>query len=372
MRVAILGSGQLARMLALAGMPLGMNFCFMASPDEDRSAVAGLGEVITLSGQETAEQLYAALGDPDVVTVEREQCDVAVLQQLATLCPVRPNATAFYQCQHRWREKQALVAAEVPHTPFLPVRNAAELTLAVDQFGLPLVIKHTEQGYDGKAQWRLSDSTQVEAFLQQAVFVEGAEDVVSYVAEPLMNFEREVSLLAVRSLQGEMRFYPLTENLHINGVLMRSVAPAPQVPQSVIESTQNCLARLMAQMDYVGVMAMECFLRGDQWWVNELAPRVHNSGHWTMQSAVTSQFENHMRAVAGWPLGNTELEGAAGMLNLLGIPVDQNKVLAEDVSLHWYNKGVRPGRKVGHLVLRDDSASSVLDRLVKLQQWIYG
>ena len=372
MQVAILGCGQLARMLALAGMPLGMRFSFLAENNEDTSAVAGLGLVVPMSDSDRAEDLYEALGRPQVITVEREQCDVTRLQQFIQFCPVHPATDAFYRCQNRWREKQLLVDTAVSHTPCLPVRSRAELDAAVSQFGYPLVIKHTEQGYDGKAQWRLHNAGGVDGFAGQAQWESEPTDRVMYLAEPRMAFQREVSFLAVRSIQGEVRFYPPTENVHENGVLLHSVAPATALPDNVLEEARQGLARLMEHLNYVGVMAMECFVAGDQWWVNELAPRVHNSGHWTLQAGLVSQFENHLRAIAGWPLGSTQLNGAAGMLNLLGLELDQNVQMEDGASLNWYNKSVRPGRKVGHIVIQDADTDNVRERLLRLKQRIYG
>ncbi|RLU02051.1 5-(carboxyamino)imidazole ribonucleotide synthase [Ketobacter sp.] len=367
MQVAILGCGQLARMMALAGIPMGMRFSFLAEPDEDASPVNGLGPIVTLREGVAVEQLYRELGQPEVMTVEREQIEVARLQPFSELCPVYPPVNALYQCQNRWRQKQMLMSLEVSHTPCVPLREAVDLNTATDRFGFPLVIKHTEEGYDGKAQWRLHNDQDVAAFAQQAQWRE-----VSYLAEPTMNFEREVSFLAARSPQGDIRFYPPTENVHRSGVLLHSVAPAQALPASIAEQAQAGLARIQEHLEYVGMMAMECFVAGDQWWVNELAPRVHNSGHWTMQAGLASQFENHMRAVAGWPLGSTRLQGAAGMLNLLGIPLDQKALLTDDVSLHWYNKSVRPGRKLGHLILQDADVQAVRQRLLALNEKIYG
>lgn len=372
MQVAILGCGQLARMMALAGMPMGMHFSFLAESNEDIAAVAGLGKIVTMQDGDRAEDLYEALGRPQVITVEREQFDVNKVRQFVGYCAVHPVPEAIYQCQNRWRQKQLLVATGVSHTPCQPLRGGSDLEDALARFGDPLVIKHTEQGYDGKAQWRLKTDDDKAAFLGQAHWGDGADDTVFYLAEPTMAFEREVSFIAVRSLDGEIRFYPATENVHEHGVLLRSVAPAMELPEHIVEEAQAGLARVLAHLGYVGVMAMECFIAGDQWWVNELAPRVHNSGHWTQLAGVASQFENHLRAVAGWPLGSTQLHGAAGMLNLLGVPLDQKEMLAQGVGLHWYNKSVRPGRKVGHLVLQEADAASARDRLLVLQQRIYG
>ncbi|WP_041523218.1 5-(carboxyamino)imidazole ribonucleotide synthase [Gilvimarinus agarilyticus] len=372
MHVAVLGCGQLARMMALAGLPMGMTFSFLSENNEDTAPVTGLGPITAMDDSLSSRELYDTLGKPDVVTVEREQCSLVPLTRLAEHCAVHPNPHAIYRCQNREREKQLLIACEVPHTPFVRVASAADLHKAVVELGFPLVVKHTEQGYDGKAQWRLYNDEDVESFVAKANFELQSDQAAPYVAEPFMDFEREVSFIGVRSASGEVRFYPATENVHKSGVLLHSVAPAPQLSSELIAAGQAGLKAILEHLDYVGVMAMECFVTPDQLWVNELAPRVHNSGHWTMHCGVASQFENHMRAIAGWPLGSTHLQGAAAMLNLLGVELDQTRQLEDNVALDWYNKSVRPGRKLGHLVLTDDSAASALARLQPLKQKVYG
>lgn len=370
MQVAILGCGQLARMLALAGMPLGIGFSFLAQPDEDTAAVAGLGTVFRMAGDETTEQLYIGLRKPDVVTVEREQFPIGILYQLAEYCPVHPNPEAIYRCQHRLRQKRLLQELDIPHTPYKVVASRRQLAQAQSEFGWPLVIKNTEDGYDGKAQWRLKNQTDAEDWARDINPFSGSEE--RWIAEPMMAFDAEVSFIAVRNTSGNLYVYPATENQHINGVLVRSLAPAPQVAQSMQDEAVAAMTRLLEHLNYVGVMAMECFVAGSQWWVNELAPRVHNSGHWTEGGAATSQFENHLRAIAGWSLGNPGVTGAVGMLNLLGVALDQQALLNEEVSLSWYNKSVRPGRKVGHMVLRDHTAQAAKDRLAALYDKVYG
>jgi len=374
-RVAIVGCGQLARMMALAGLPLGISFSFVAQAEESTSAVAGLGAVCEwVPGMESAA-LYAALGRPDVVTVEKEQVDTGMLRGLESFCQVLPNGEALYQCQNRLRQKALLEAVELPCTPYVPLTVEQDLRLAVARFGLPLVIKHTEHGYDGKSQWMLHSDEDCDRWVAQFMTAgdQPAEDVSGgWLVEPCMHFQRELSFLAVRGLDGEVRFYPPTWNLHRRSVLISSLAPAPDISEALQAQGQDGLGRLLAAINYVGVMAMECFDVGGQLWVNELAPRVHNSGHWTQQASVTSQFENHLRAIAGWPLGRTELEGAAAMLNLLGVSLDQAAMLRDGGCLNWYNKEVRPGRKVGHINIHEVNPHAANQRLSQLQEAIYG
>ncbi|WP_020209558.1 5-(carboxyamino)imidazole ribonucleotide synthase [Gilvimarinus chinensis] len=371
MHVAILGCGQLARMMALAGIPMGMSFSFLSENNEDTAPVTGLGNIIAVEDYSTADALFKAAGEPDVVTVEREQCSLEPLTKLAEHCSVHPNPTAIYHCQNRRREKQLLIDCEVSHTPFVSVGAAEDLQTAVTELGFPMVLKHTEQGYDGKAQWRLYNDEDVKKFIKNAHFEPQSDGAVPYVAEPFMKFDREVSFIAARARNGEVRFYPATENVHDNGILLHSVSPAPNLSQALTELGQSSIQRILEKLDYVGVLAMECFVTKDELWVNELAPRVHNSGHWTMHCGVASQFQNHMRAIAGWPLGATQLKGAAGMLNLLGVELNQMSQLKDNAALDWYNKSVRPGRKLGHLVITDDTSEAVQARVLSLKDQVY-
>ena len=370
MQVAILGCGQLARMMALAGIPLGLRFSFLAQAEEDTAPVEGLGTVYRLTGNESFEQIHEGLNRPQVVTVEREQFPIAVLRGLAEYCAVHPNPDAIYRCQHRLRQKRLLQEVKVPHTPYRVIASPAALTQAAEDFGWPLVIKNTEDGYDGKAQWRLHNETDGERWQQDVNPFAGADD--RWIAEPMMAFDAEISFIAARNQQGDLLVYPATENEHTNGVLVQSLAPALAVQPVVVDEAAAAIERLLGHLNYVGVMAMECFVAGNQWWGNELAPRVHNSGHWTTEGVTTSQFENHMRAVVGWPLGKPDMMGAVGMLNLLGVPLNHDVLLTEAASLSWYNKAVRPGRKVGHMVLRDATAQGAREKLTQLHARIYG
>ncbi|MDY6921324.1 MAG: ATP-grasp domain-containing protein [Pseudomonadota bacterium] len=372
MQVAIVGCGQLARMLALAGLPMGMRFSFLALPGESTAPVDGLGRVVVATPDLEPTALYEQLGQPQRVTAEKEQLPIELLRGLAPYTEVHPNPEAIYQCQHRLREKATLEACQVPFTPYRAIHEERDLWAAGEALGWPLLLKHTQEGYDGKAQWRLTDEAAARQWLQGPAAGTLGPASGQWLAEPIMPFEREVSLLAVRGREGHITFYDPAQNRHRQGILVSSLAPAPDLPAGLLPQMQAALQRLQTHLDYVGVLAMECFIKGDQWWVNELAPRVHNSGHWSQQTTAASQFENHLRAVAGWPLGDTELQGAAAMLNLLGVPVDQHTMLADGASLNWYNKTVRPDRKVGHIVLRGPALDEVRGKLNKLQSKIYG
>lgn len=362
MRVAIIGGGQLARMLALAGWPLGIRFAFLVQPDEATDCIDGLGEVVVQTPDASPHQLFLALGSPAVITIEREAVDAALLHALAQHCPVYPDPAAVYECQNRRRQKSRLQQLDIPNTPHRFAHDGPSLRDAVDALGWPVVVKAAEHGYDGKNQWRLHSAAMLEDFLS-------SQPQGDWVVESLVRFEREISLLAVRDRNGGIALYPATENHHIHGVLRSSVAPAT-IPQDAVADMQHALARLLQHWHYVGVLAMECFVTEAGLLVNELAPRVHNSGHWTQQAPVASQFENHLRAICGWPLGNTRTPLHSAMLNLVGIQAN-HAALAPHATLHWYNKAVRPGRKLGHINLQHPDRTQLVESLRQLEQQLY-
>lgn len=338
--VAIIGCGQLSRMLALEGMRLGLRFSFVADAQEDTRCIDGFGTVVRWSRGDSIADLYQALAEPACITVEKEQVDLELVEALQAHCPVDPNPAAFAACQHRHREKQLLDRLSIPSASYVYNQPAAA---SVEELSLPVVVKSCRHGYDGKNQWVLKTAADVTAFDEQN------ED--DYIVEKWIPFDKEISQVSVRSQNGDILHYPLAENRHESGILKASIVPAPAISGDMAKLAQESLSRIMQDLDYVGVMAMECFVVGDCLLVNELAPRVHNSGHWTQQGSYTCQFENHMRAVCGLTLGDTRNHSVTGMLNLLGTkapPLDQ---LAPTSTVHWYNKSVRPGRKLGHVNL---------------------
>jgi len=339
MHIAIVGCGQLSRMMALAGVRMGINFSFVAESNEDTRCVDGLGTVVRWQSGDSPEKLFRDLGKPDRITVEREQLSVELLEELEQFCAVFPSPQAVRICQHRYREKQLLEKLDIACTPYT-YSGTAEFNLT----GLPLpaVIKTCSGGYDGKNQWILKDQDDVAASIAQGI---GQE----FIAEQWIPFEREVSQVSVRSECGDIVHYPLTENRHEQGILRQSIAPAEGISESTIKAAQAMISRIMNDLDYVGVLAVECFMMSGELIVNELAPRVHNSGHWTQSGAATCQFENHLRAVAGFTLGSTDTHGATGMLNLIGLGEPPLDKLQSHCSLHWYGKTQRAGRKAGHI-----------------------
>ena len=367
MRLAILGCGQLARMLAQAAAHLDVDCVFVAIEDETTDCVRALGPVVRWAPGDDVGGLYLALGKPDVVTVERESVDTGLLRELQALCTVLPDADSVRVGQNRGLERSLLDSLAIPCAPHRVAHTVDGVRAAVAALGLPLVVKATEAGYDGKLQWRLRNEDDVEAFCLQ-------QRAGEYLLEQWVDFEREVSVVAVRGRNGEFRAYPLTENLHRDGILLASIAPARTASATSQARAESRARAIMEELNYTGVMAVEFFVVAGDLWVNELAPRVHNSGHWTMDATTVGQFENHVRAVTGLPLGDTGQARPAGMVNLLGSSAAGETVLIPAVDLHWhdYNKVPAAGRKMGHVNVLADRHAELLLALDRLHQAIYG
>jgi 5-(carboxyamino)imidazole ribonucleotide synthase len=381
MRLAIIGGGQLARMMALDGLRLGIQFSFLVEPDESTQCIDGLGDkvvwdlgdLLNSDDESSYRELFEALGRPQVVTVEKEAVPIEVLRGLTAFAHVHPNPDAVYLTQHRAREKNLLSRLMIPTANFQVAISCAEVRTAYEVFGLPLFIKAVESGYDGKNQWQLHSVADLESF-------ERENPTGPWVVEQAVRFDREASLIGVRSASGEIAFYPLTENLHRRGILIRSIAPAPGISAETENDARDYMERLFNELNYVGVLAMECFVCGDDLLVNELAPRVHNSGHWTMDAGICSQFENHLRAIVDWPLGNTQPRGPKGMVNILGsrdLTKHQPRHpgpswLNDSSTFHWYNKTDRPGRKLGHINFAHDDLQILQKQLAVQDEQLYG
>jgi 5-(carboxyamino)imidazole ribonucleotide synthase len=346
MNIGILGGGQLGRMLALAGYPLGLQFRFL-DPNPD-APMRRLAEQVT--GDYSDVQLLRKFADGlDLVTWEFENVPVETAHFLEQRVPIYPPPAALEAGQDRLVEKTFFKTNGVPTTAFLPVESLFDLEDALVRIGLPAVLKTRRMGYDGKGQ----------AVLRQKSDIKAAWDALggmSLLLEAFVPFQRELSLIGVRGRDGELAFYPLVENHHQDGILHLTLAPAPRLTEDLQDEAEAHVARVMEALDYVGVMTMEFFEVNGALLANEIAPRVHNSGHWTIECAETSQFENHLRAILGLPLGDTEAVGCAAMVNLLGEVPDLADVLGmPDTHLHLYGKALRPGRKVGHITLRAES-----------------
>ena len=358
--VGILGGGQLARMLALSGAPLGLRFLVM---DTEADACAGQFAPLLVGDYRDQQALAEFASKVDVATFDFENVPAESAEWLAARVPVFPSPRALAVAQDRLVEKTLFRNLGIPVGDFAAVATQAELEAAVARIGSACVVKTRRLGYDGKGQFRIKSPADIEAAWQAL----GAQaQTVGLIVEAFIPFQRELSVVAVRGRAGEFRSWPLTENWHVDGVLSASLAPA-QVEESL--ATQAiAYAKILAEaLDYVGVFALELFCKDGEWLANEMAPRVHNSGHWTIEGAETSQFENHLRAVLGLPLGDTRMLGHACMLNWIGEMPDRHAVLAEP-SGHWHDYGKLPrsGRKVGHATLRADTASELSSGLQRV------
>lgn len=339
MVVGILGGGQLARMLALAGHPLGLKFLVL-DPAADVCA-APVAE--QLQGAYDDEAMLARLAEKaDIVSYEFENVPAAAVEFLADKVPVYPPQQALATAQDRLFEKNLFRELGIDTPEFVAVNSLTELEQAMELVGWPAVVKTRTQGYDGKGQAVLSEPKDLASAWQSL-------GGVPAIVEAFVPFQREVSIIAVRSTTGEKVCYPLTENTHREGILRLSIARPDDAMQA---KAVDYAERLLDKLDYVGVLALELFQSGEQLLANEFAPRVHNSGHWTQDGAETSQFENHLRAVLGLPLGATDTVGYTAMVNLIGvIPPTEDVLVNTHSHLHLYGKEPRPGRKVGHINL---------------------
>jgi 5-(carboxyamino)imidazole ribonucleotide synthase len=352
--IGILGGGQLGYMLALAGYPLGMRFRFL-----DPSPEAPVGRIAPRVTGDYSDRgaLEKFANGLEVVTYEFENVPVDAARFLAKKVSVFPPPVALETAQDRLREKQLFDKLGIATTQYASLDSAYDLDGAVKKIGLPVVVKTRRMGYDGKGQWVLRTAEEVKDAK------EGSLPKEPCIVEKFVSFTRELSVLAVRGRGGETALYPLVENHHRSGILRLSLAPAPKVAAEIQKAAEEAARKVLEALDYVGVLAIEFFECDGELLANEMAPRVHNSGHWTIEGAVTSQFENHLRAINGLPLGSTVPIGASAMINLVGEVPEAKQVLAvPSAHLHLYGKEPRPGRKLGHVTLRAPSYDSLIGR----------
>jgi 5-(carboxyamino)imidazole ribonucleotide synthase len=374
--IAILGAGQLGRMLVLAGYTMGLRFRLL---DPATNTPTGL----------MADHIAAPYNDPDAlarlahdvraITYEFENVPVETASTLEQFAPVYPPPAALAAAQDRLAEKQFFQQLGAATPRFASVNSRAELAAALDICGVPAVLKTRRMGYDGKGQFVIRHPNDVDAAWQ-------ALGEQALILESFVNFKRELSIIAVRAPTGQIAFYPLVENHHREGILRTSIAPAPDITQELQTQAEQIARQALDALEYVGVLAIELFevekpttaneqqfnlLGGSLLVVNEMAPRVHNSGHWTIEGAETSQFENHLRAIIGMPLGSTAPRGHSVMLNIIGVLPDTEAVLRiPGAHLHLYDKEPRAGRKLGHITLRDDNHDLLMERVALVQQLI--
>jgi 5-(carboxyamino)imidazole ribonucleotide synthase len=357
MRVGILGAGQLGRMIALAGYPLGVR-CTVFDPAKESCAAQVCAHIV---GEfDDLQSLYQLVQASDIVTYEFENVPVESARWLAERVPVFPPPRALEVSQERLAEKEFFQSLGIPVPPFAAVDSRQDFDSALRNIGLPAVLKTRRFGYDGKGQAVIQTPAQAEAAWQRL----GGRPLI---LESHIPFDRELSLIAIRGRDGSVVTYPLIENTHRDGILHRSIAPAESTGEELTERATEYATRVLSELNYVGVLTIEWFQDGARLLANEMAPRVHNSGHWTIEGAFTSQFENHLRAVCGLPLGRTDAIGFSAMYNFIGEVPLASKVLANpNAHLHVYGKNNRPGRKVGHVTLR---AGSVDELAEKLPEW---
>jgi 5-(carboxyamino)imidazole ribonucleotide synthase len=354
----VLGAGQLGRMLALAGYPLGLRFRFL---DPAPGAPAGQLAEQCLAPYDDHARVGVFLQGLDVLTYEFENVPVDLPRSVGGTVPVYPPPKALEASQDRMAEKMLFGRLGLPTAPFVAIDSHDDLDRGLAAVGCPALLKTRRFGYDGKGQALIRTPTDAKGAWERL-------GGVPLLLEGLVSFQRELSILAVRGRNGATVFYPLVENHHAGGMLRLSRAPAPDLTDDLQSLAEAYAGRVLRELGYVGVLAIEFFQQAGRLVANEMAPRVHNSGHWTIEGAQTSQFENHLRAILGWPLGSTEGPGPCAMVNLIGTLPDPAGVLAiPGAHLHLYGKAPRPGRKLGHVTVGAATMAGVEDLLAAVR-----
>lgn len=352
MRIGILGAGQLGRMLALAGYPWGHSFVFFDQSPGESTKGLGSTHVAPFSDEEALARFAA---ECDVITYEFENVPCEAARFLASRAPVYPPPQALEVSQDRVIEKSFLQNLGIATPRFEPASSETELREACSKVGLPCVAKTRRFGYDGKGQARITELSAVPEVWRAL----GGSPLI---VEGFVQFSRELSVIAARDTHGSVAIYPLAHNDHRDGILHRTELPAPELTPSLRQEAHSIVTTVLEKLNYVGVLTIELFQAGEHLLVNEMAPRVHNSGHATIDSCMTSQFENHIRAISGMHVGSTEPRARAVMFNCVGsIPSSQDLSAIPDAKIHLYGKSERQGRKVGHVtVLNPTTATEAL------------
>lgn len=356
MVIGILGAGQLARMLALAGKPLGLKFIFL-----DPTPIACASDIGKhLVGDYTDKALLIQLAEEsDIITYEFENVPVEIVDFLNRLTPVYPPAKALLIGQDRITEKTFLQDLGIATAPFSAISSLDELQQAIPEIGYPAILKTRRFGYDGKGQVMLKSEQDLTKAWQT---INNAPCII----EGFVPFDREISIIASRNIAGETAYYPLSENEHHQGILRlaKNTRNDPLQAQS-----EKYITTILSALDYVGTIALELFTVGNKLIANEFAPRVHNSGHWTIEGSETCQFENHLRAIMNMPLGSTNSLGYAAMQNFIGNVPESKKLLSlQQVHLHLYGKAAHKGRKLAHATVRTDNLETFTDLIDSLTE----
>ncbi|MGZ9163977.1 MAG: 5-(carboxyamino)imidazole ribonucleotide synthase [Anaerolineales bacterium] len=355
--IGILGAGQLGRMLALAGYPLGMRFRFI-DPASD-SPAGRLAEHLAFdySDRSALEQFASGL---DVITYEFENVPVESAGYLQQFVSVYPTPIALETARDRFVEKTFFCKLGIPTPKFTPdLKNER-----INEIGYPAVLKTRRMGYDGKGQVIIHSQLELNREID-------GKNTAGFILEEFISFDRELSIIGVRNKTGDMKFYPLVENHHRDGILRLSLM-AGNVSPELQQQAEQYARKAMATLDYVGVLTIEFFEKDGRLLANEMAPRVHNSGHWTIEGSVTSQFENHLRAVSGSPLGSTDPLGVCAMVNVVGDLPDVTSILKiEGAHLHLYDKVPRPKRKIGHVTFVENKLEVLQRKLDLLKEIVH-
>ena len=356
-RFGVLGGGQLGRMMALAGVPLGLEFRFL---DPAPDACAGVAGEVLQAGFDDADAARAWAAGIDVATFDFENVPAATARALEETTPLFPASNALDACQDRLVEKQLLESLDIGVAAYHAVSSRTDLVEGLERLGYPAVLKTRRLGYDGKGQMVLRDPEDRERAWQKLGDAE-------LILEAFVPFDSECSLVGVRGADGDTRFWPLTRNVHDRGIL--ALSRPGGFPPELQADAERKMARLMNHFAYRGVLTIEFFLCGDTLLANEIAPRVHNSGHWTIDGSACSQFENHVRAVAGMPLGDTRRVHHSLMFNWIGSMPCRDRALSIP-GLHWheYGKAPRPGRKIGHATLTADGHEQLMENAGRLAE----
>ncbi len=361
MKVGILGAGQLGRMLAISGYPLNHQFGFSGETHDEPSSLLGH----MFAHKDNINNINSLIKFSDVITYESENTKVEIVKKINKKVPVHPNEKSLFITQHRGREKALFNQLNIPCAPYQMVNSESDLKAAIKTIGLPAILKTVTDGYDGKGQFLLHEAKQITKAWKSM------NDVGS-ILEGFINFKRELSLIAVRGIDNSHKYYPMVENKHHEGILRLTIAPAQNINEKIQKTAQYYMKTLLDEMDYIGVLTIELFETKNGLIVNEMAPRVHNSGHWSIEGTNTSQFQNHIRAITGMPLGDTTpTHPFCAMINIISKLGDIDTVLKmPNTHLHLYDKSERKNRKLGHTNITANSQAKLNESIAKLKNFL--
>ncbi|ABL02555.1 5-(carboxyamino)imidazole ribonucleotide synthase [Candidatus Ruthia magnifica str. Cm (Calyptogena magnifica)] len=361
MKIGILGAGQLGRMLALSGYSLNHQFGFSGNTTYEPAALLGY----MFAKKNNHKNINSLVEFADVITFESENIDVGIVKKINKKVPVYPNEKSLFITQHRGREKALFNQLNIPCASYQMINSEADLQMVVKTIGLPAILKTATEGYDGKGQFFIYKTSQITKAWKS---MNGAESIL----EGFVNFKRELSLIAVRDANNNHKYYPLVENTHHEGILRLTIAPAQNIDKKVQKTAQHYMQTLLDEMNYIGVLTIELFETENGLVINEMAPRVHNSGHWSIEGANTSQFENHIRAITGMPLGDTtQTYPFCAMINIIGQLGDIDNVLEmPNAHLHLYDKSERKNRKLGHINITANSKTKLKNSIAELKDFL--